>query len=658
MRRVMHRALGVALLLAAACAPKGGAPPKTPPEHLLTPEGAHHPTSAFSPDGKRVAYWAAGDSAWELRVAAADLGGARVIAKDRAWFEPILWSPDGKLIAYTSTAASFGDVWVASPDSGSPRQLTHAPGFAVPQQWHPRAGVERLAYLATEQGGALKTGLIDVAPGSTGRTMLSEKLNNIGFWSPDGLRIAYQASEAARTTLWLADSLGTNPHALTSEGLEQFGGTASPWSPDGRRLLYQSRRTGTYDIWSVSIPDGATRQLTHDIRNDLSPVWSPDGKWIAFLSERGRQTDVWVMPDTGGEARRVTDDDAVETNVQWVGPTTLAFQTGRRTGTLSLINVADGSERPLTADSTLITTFDISPDGKEVVYGVDRGGGVSEIQVLPLSGGPARTVVHGPNDNGDPYWSPDGKEILFYSDRSGSADLWVVDAAGGAPRALTNWPTDEVDGEWAADSKSVYFLSGRTSGATFWDLYQVPTSGGQPKRLTSTGTVLNVEPSRGNSDVFITGIGKTAGRFVLSRVKTDGSIQTIWDKNNVDGLSHRRISPSGDSVAVQLSAPGGGFSSVIISVHDGESHPILDKQETAGAWSPDGKQLLYYFGSPNSDLGVFDIASGTKRRLTTTPESEGSTQWMPDSKSIVVLRSFPKRRIATVDLSGLLREKP
>ncbi len=656
MRRVMHRGLA-ALLLAAACRTQGPETPTTPSEHVLTPEGAHHPTSAFSPDGKRVAYWAAGDSAWELRLAAADLSSPRVLSNDRGWSEPILWSPDGKLIAFTSSATSFGDVWVIAPDSGAGRQLTHASGFAVPQQWYPRAGVERLAFLATERGGALKTSVVDVAPG-TPRPMLPGGANTVGFWSPDGSRIAYQVSETSKSTLWLADSGGTNPQPLTSEGLEQFGGTASPWSPDGRHLLYMSRRTGLGDIWSVSVPDGATRQLTHDIRNDYNPVWSPDGKWIAFLSERGRQTDVWIMPDTGGEARRVTDDDAVETNVQWVGPATLAFQTGRRTGTLSLIRVADGSERPLTTDSTLITSFDVSPDGRDVVYGVERGGGVSEIQVRPLAGGPARTVVPGSNDNGDPYWSPDGKAILFYSDRSGNADLWVVDATGGNPRALTNWPTDEVDGEWAADSKSVYFLSGRATGTTFWDLYQVPISGGQPKRLTSTGTILNVEPSRGSNDVFITGIGKTAGRFVLSRVKPDGSIQTIWDKNNVNGLSHRRISPTGDSVAVQLDEPGGGFSSVIISVHDGKSHPILDKQETAGAWSPDGKQLLYYFGSPNSDLGVLDLATGAKRRLTTTPESEGSTQWTPDGTSVVVLRSFPKRRIATVDVARLLSGKP
>src|SRR6185436_1387815 len=130
------------------------------------------------------------------------------------------------------------------------------------------------------------------------------------------------------------------------------------------------------------------------------------------------------------------------------------------------------------------------------------------------------------------------------------------------------WPTDEVDGEWAADSKSIYFLSGRFGGAYF-DLYQVPVTGGEPKRLTTSGSVLNVEPSRGNGDVFITGLGKRAGQFVLSRVRADGSSQMLWDKSNVQGLSHRRISPSGDSLVVQIEQPGGGLASVILSVTGG-----------------------------------------------------------------------------------------
>ena len=644
------RALG-ALLLAAGCRSSDTAP-KPPPERLLTPEGAHHPTGAFSPDGKRVAYWAAGDTAWELRVAAADLSGARTLATTRDWNAPILWSPEGNRIAFGSSAASFGDVWVVAPDSGSPRQITHAPGVAFPLQWFPRGG-GRLSYSATDVGGVIRSQQVDLASGAA-RPLLPEKLTNFGFWSPDGTRIAYMLADNGKNTLWLADSSGANPRQLTSEGLETFGGGVSPWSPDGSTLLYVSRRTGFGDIWALSVADGKSRQLTHDIREDGQPAWSPDGKWIAFISNRGRQTDVWVMPAAGGQERRVTDDEAVESNLQWVDASTLGFQTGRQTGTLSLISVADGSERPLTSDSIRISTFDVSPDGREVVYGVERGGGVSEVQVAPIAGGPARTVVPGPNDNGDPYWSPDGKEILFFSNRTGSGDIWVVDAAGGTPRALTNWPTDEVDGEWAADSRSVYFLSGR-GGGSFFDLYQVPVGGGEPKRLTTTGSILNVEPSRGSPDVFITGIGKTAGRFVLSDIRPDGSTLTLWDKSNVTGLSHRRISPTGDSLVVQVDEPGGGFSSLLVSVKEHQSHPILDKQETAGAWSPDGKQILYYFGSPNADLGVFDLASGTKRRLTTTPESEGSTQWLPDSKSVVVLRSFPKRRIATVDVSGLLR---
>src|SRR5438445_201183 len=81
----------------------------------------------------------------------------------------------------------------------------------------------------------------------------------------------------------------------------------------------------------------------------------------------------------------------------------------------------------------------------------------------------ARTIAASPAATGDPYWSPDGKHVLCFSNRSGSGDLWVVDPQGGEPKALTTWPSEEADGEWAADSKSIYFLSGRFGGA-FFDL--------------------------------------------------------------------------------------------------------------------------------------------------------------------------------------------
>jgi len=637
--------LGV-LLLAAGCTPREASPPTM---QLLSPVGVHHPTSEFSPDGKRVAYWAAGPTAWELRVANADLSASRVLASARRWERPLLWSPDGRMIAFTSDAASFADVWIVPADSGAAKRVTTGAGTESPNQWHPKGG--RLAFAATEQGGVYRTSVMDLVTGTT-TPMLQDPRSSIAVWSPDGSRIAYLVFEGGKSTIWLADSSGANPKQLTTEGLEGFDG--SPWSPDGTTILYVSRRTGTGDIWALPVDGGPARQLTHDVRDDTSPAWSPDGKWIAFVSTRGRQTDVWVMPASGGQEIRVTDDEAGESDVQWVGgSTTLAFHTGIATGTLSLISLAEGTDRQITPDSLRITTFDISPDGKEVVYGVYHGGGVGEIQVMPIGGGPTRTLVSGSSDNADPYWSPDGKRVVFFSNRSGSGDNWLVDAAGGEPRPLTTWPTEEGDAEWSADGTLLYFLSGREA-IPFSDLWVAPAAGGEPRRLTRSGAIQNVEPARGGNNVFITGLGKRAGQIVLSRLLPDGTLQTLWEKSNVSGLSHRRFSPSGDSLVIQVEQPGGGFVSMLISAQSGASRPILDKLESAGPWSPDGKQMIYYFGNPAADLGVLNLVDGKTRRLTDTPASEGSTMWTPDGKSVVVLRASPRRRIATVDLSGLL----
>jgi Tol biopolymer transport system component len=636
------------LLALIAC---GGNGTGLPPETVLTPEGANHQSLQYSPDGSRIAYWAAGTGGWDLMVAQADLSAPRKLASAPFTVGGLpIWSPDDRAIAFASSAASLMDIWSVPADSGEPRQITHGEGLEVPVQWHP-AG-DRLAYIATVQGGAIRAGVVDLATGGTA-PLLTEQRPAFGVWSPDGSKIAYNVIAGGQETIWLTDSTGGDGRQLSTEGFEELGGAATPWSPDGTQLLYVSRRTGMGDVWVMPVDGSTPRQLTRDIRNDYAPDWSPDGKWVAFLSNRGRQTDVWLAPAGGGTELRVTDDPAEEDNLEWrPGTTQLAFLVGDESRALWTLSVADGAERRLTPDSIRVGGYDLSPDGTQVVYSVQRGGGVSELQVLSLAGGPPRTLVAGSGENSEGYWSPDGSKVAFLSNRGGSLDLWIVDASGGEPRRLTDWPTDERDAEWAADGSGLYFLSPRD--ATLSDLWFVPVSGGEPRRITRIGTLNGVEPSPVSADVFVTAFGARAGQLVLSRVLPSGSLQTLWDQSSVLGLSHHSIAPAGDTLAAQVELPGGGYGSVLIPTRGGKGRAILGKLESPGGYSPDGTQLVYFTGTPNEDLGLLNLRDGSTRRLTTTPEDEQGARWTPDGKTLVILRSQTRRRIATVDVGGLI----
>ncbi|HEV8197390.1 MAG TPA: DPP IV N-terminal domain-containing protein [Gemmatimonadales bacterium] len=643
---------GVGLLLVvAACGGGGGEKaPAVPTARLLSPEGVNHLQSSFSPDGSHVAWWMPGEDGWDVMVAKSDLSGARIAAGHNLQTWNLYWSPDSRQVATGLSEVNVTDLAIIPVDSGVPRLLTNTAAFEVPSSWSSRG--DRLTYTVTSEGGALRGAIMNPATGASTPLPASANATPIARWSPDGKQLTLEALNGD-AGIWIGDSTGGNARQLTTERQE----TDARWSPDGTEIAYVSRRTGTGDIWVVPAAGGTPRQLTHDIREDNSPRWSPDGKWIAFLSQRGRQGDIWIVPAAGGTELRVTDDAAEEGNLQWVGTSnTIAYHTGISGQTLWALTVNDGKERRLTADSLRVGQIFPSPDGKEVAYEVLRGGGVSDIQVMPIAGGAARTLVAGTSINTAINWSPDGKTIAFLSNRTGNFDVWVIPAAGGEPRELTTWPSNEGGNtapQWAPDGSQIYFLSPHDA-SPFNDVWKVPLAGGEPVRVTKSGTLNNLAVSLVSPDVFVQSVGGKGGTTVLAKVLPDGKLQTLWDKSNVSGLSWLSFTPKGDSLGITVQLPGGGLGSYLISTRTGEGRQMLGKNDQIGDFSPDGNWVAYWSGNPSLEMNVLNMKDGSTKRLTNSPESETTYWWVSDNNTIVFLRASQHRRIAEVDLTRLL----
>jgi len=622
-----------------------------PTVEALSPDTARHSHHAYTADGSRVAYWAPSSNlsnSWQLWVASGDLTSPEALPVIA--FAPVtpLWSPDGSRLAAVSSEFGLYDVVVVTIATKAVMRATKGQGVELPVGW--ARGGELLKFFGTSANGSFESGVVVMSTGEVRRLVPEETRPYLGGFSPDGSRIAYFTLDDSKSTIWLADSLGENRRQLTTEGyesLEQF----NEWSPDGKSLLYRSTRTGTSDLWILPVDSGAPRQLTRNVRNETFGAWSPDGKWVAFLSDRGKQTDVWLVSADGGEERRVTNSADVEVRPQWRSANALAFEVVSERSSVWAIDLASGTERQLTPDSLAIARFNPSPNGEQLLYLIDRGGGVRDLAVGPMAGGALRVILSEADGILDPIWSPDGTKIAYASTRSGNSDLWVVDVAGGAPRNVLNWPSAEICPTWTTDGAKLLFISDRET--TLGDAWVVDATGGEPTRLTRNGTLGCLYSRFGTETLFTESVSSRGGQLGLLSMRPDGTLQAVWDRSNafLDA-----IFPMGDSIVAMVEQPDGKQRSMILSSAGRGGRVILDFGDDVTHASPDGGSLLYATTVGGAtEVNLFTLSTGTKRRLTTTPESENGAEFSPDGKSVIFRRARITQRAYSVDVSGLLK---
>jgi Tol biopolymer transport system component len=628
----------------------------------ISPTGTEVSSFAFSHDGGRIAFWRRGigtQPIWELWVAKADFSQPvklPMIMPVSSYNPEPVWSPDDKQVAAASSLYGGTSVAVAPSAGGESRRVTHGTGLELPTSWH--ADNDHLHYVSFLANGKWAGYVVSTRSGKTVRAVPGESRPHIVIPSPDGRHVVMQISDGGRETIWVADSAGRNQRQLTVEGTESFDASRRPWSPDGTALVYTSRRTGKGDIWVVPVDGGTPRQLTRDIAGDSRPQWSPDGKWIAFLSDRGKQTDVWIVPSAGGQEVRLTDSNAQEWNIRWrPGTTLLAFNEDQPNTGIWSIAAATGATRRVTPDSagTNVSELAATVNGSSLAYVMRHSSHIDDIVVSALDGSSARKVLVGGGNVYNAMLSPDGSRISFSSNRGGSDDVWVLDVSTGSLRRMTDWPGWEGTPTWNADGSSLWFLAER--GALDTDVWKVSLDGGEPVRVTKSGA-FNGLIGRIGVNVLFANV-RSSGRWSLALVKPDGNLKPVWDSSSSYLAS---ISPTGDSIAAVVQTPGGHQESRILSALTARGRKILEEDEYAGAWSNDGKRLLYNFSAGGTrHLGILSLVDGSKRQLTKGSDYDDdaySALWAPDDKTVVFLRSKPNARVFTVDASKLLGSNP
>ncbi|HEX8246650.1 MAG TPA: protein kinase [Pyrinomonadaceae bacterium] len=354
-------------------------------------------------------------------------------------------SADGAKILYAS-AKDESDLWGVRLDSGKEFQLTSDIGVEFWQDAAPNG--ETIAYQAARHssvGDKLFHCLIlsQKITGDMSQTQMAED----GFnprWSPDGSQMAFLRSTAGNNSLWITSAAGGDARVLTGGGIVFGGYLLLPynrvqtqdyqWSADSRSLIYCAMRDGISNVWQATTDGAGEKQLTSNEDKSLfflNPLVSPDGARVAWLAmstldPRKPAWSVWLQAGDG-KASQIYQSESVLSPVGWsasgkeliIKSVTGASGASPFPVEVSLLQIAEGANAPHEIARLKATYFQnivLSPDRKTIAF-VTRADGGDTIQILPSTGGAAKTLA---DSSGDVrvYFSslsfaPDGKTIYY-----------------------------------------------------------------------------------------------------------------------------------------------------------------------------------------------------------------------------------------------------
>jgi eukaryotic-like serine/threonine-protein kinase len=408
--------------------------------------------AAISPDAKQVAYVQENtgpESLWIMRLGS--YFNVQLIPPGESVYNEIRFSHDGEYVYFAShTENGPTDLYRITTLPGPPTKLFSNVEGAFSVSFDDRQIVFRRRDLTTRQN-ALYLG--DVSSGQERLLVTHKELDRIrGFaLSPDGKIVVYATGEtdSSRPTMTIRElNVETGEQKVLLQPNWYFVRQIE-WLPDGKELLLLARENAVVNpqFWRMSYPNVAVQKLTDDSNNYLFFSASRDAsKIIAVESVLG--SNIWVSNINGQNAKNIADGRG---RAVWTASGQIVYNSGTALGSDLWIANPDGTQpKQLSFNAGFNDWPAVSPDGRTIVFHSNRTG-AQHLWRMDINGSNPVQLTNGYAER-NPVISPDGKWIYFNSSQNNF--LWKISFQGGEPIQLTNefaaYPSVSPDGKLIA----------------------------------------------------------------------------------------------------------------------------------------------------------------------------------------------------------------
>ena len=433
-------------------------------------------------------------------------------------------SPDGKTVAFASARSGRSRIWIKQLSSGDEVALTDGEDSAP--QFSPDGAQVLYVHSGSEGSSLWRVSMVGGSP----RRVVDNAVE--GAWSPDGKQLAFLrlSDNLKQGEVWIADADGSGERRLHADaGALRW----LSWSPRSDRVMSASVPLANAAIYYLLIPvDGDSVQTVKPdagLSLTSNPVWLGTGDRIAYAivealatSATGQASRIVEQSLRTGKVRELLSLPSSCLNLAVLGNGQLLIGVTQSSQNLVLVDhpgTAEAHQRWLTRGASSDRQPTFSPDGKRVLFSSNRSGNLDLWEMNIETSALSRVTDH-PGNDWDPAYTPDGRSILWSSDRSGVFEIWEAATDGTGAHQVSKDGVDAENPTMTADGQWILYLSGRPPHGGAW---KMRADGSEAASLVAGVNLPEVSQA---GDVFSapSGAGQRTGRDLGIFRMSDGTV--------------------------------------------------------------------------------------------------------------------------------------